>query len=105
MEIGEAVKHVDADVLSAAPDVVSNQIARMCDVLEHQYHDTVFVVIESVFVERLPSLCETVVRSKNVGDNSRSHIGPSATSQGLRSSNVEFIYELTPNFVITSALQ
>ncbi|MBW4079719.1 MAG: hypothetical protein HIU84_14710 [Acidobacteria bacterium] len=28
MEIGEAVKHIDPDVLSAAPDVAWNQIAR-----------------------------------------------------------------------------
>jgi uncharacterized protein with HEPN domain len=71
MEIGEAVKHIDPDILSAAPDVAWNQIARMRDVLVHHYHDTDFAVVESVIVERLPSLREAVVRLKSVGDNSQ----------------------------------
>ena len=69
MEIGEAVKHIDPDVLGAAPEVAWNQIARMRDVLVHHYHDTDFAVVESVIVERLPSLREAVVRLKSVGDN------------------------------------
>ena len=71
MEIGEAVKHVDPDLLSAEPDVAWNQIARMRDVLVHHYHDTDFAVVESVIVERLPSLREAIVRLKNIGDDSQ----------------------------------
>jgi uncharacterized protein with HEPN domain len=69
MEIGEAVKHIDPDILAAEPYVAWNQVARMRDVLVHHYHDTDFAVVESVIVERLPSLREAVVRLKSVGDN------------------------------------
>ena len=69
MEIGEAVKHIDPDLLAAEPDVAWNQIARMRDVPVHHYHDTDFAVVESVIVERLPSLREAVVRLKSIGDN------------------------------------
>ena len=71
MEIGEAVKHVDPDLLAAEPDVSWNQIARMRDILVHYYHDTDFAVVESVIVERLPSLREAVVRLKRIGDDSK----------------------------------
>ena len=60
MEIGEAVKHVDPNLLTAEPDVAWNQIARMRDVLAHHYHDTDFAVVETVIVERLASLLEAV---------------------------------------------
>ena len=69
MEIGEAVKHIDPDLLAAETDVAWNQIARMRDILVLHYHDTDFVVVESVIVERLPSLREAVVRLKSIGDN------------------------------------
>lgn len=35
MEIGEAVKHINPDLLAAEPDIAWNQIARMRDVLVH----------------------------------------------------------------------
>ena len=62
MENGEAVKHIDPDLLGGEPDVAWNQIARMRDVLVHHYHHTDFAVVESVIVERLPPLREAVVR-------------------------------------------
>src|ERR1039458_7927487 len=46
MEIGEAVKHIDATLLDQRPDVEWKQIARMRDVLVHHYHDTDFAVVE-----------------------------------------------------------
>ena len=69
MEIGEAVKHIDPDLIVAETDVAWNQIARMRDILVHHYHDTDFAVVESVIVERLPSLREAVIRLKSIGDN------------------------------------
>ncbi len=69
MEIGEAVKHIDPDLLAAETDVAWNQIARMRDILVHHYHDTDFAVVESVIVERLPPLREAVIRLKSIGDN------------------------------------
>ena len=71
MEIGEAVKHIDPDLIVAETDVAWNQIARMRDILVHHYHDTDFAVVESVIVERLPSLREAVVRLKSIGFNSQ----------------------------------
>ena len=71
MEIGEAVMHIDPDLLAGEPDVAWNQIARMRDALVHHYHDTDFAVVESVIVERLPSLREAVVRLTTTGDNSQ----------------------------------
>ena len=71
MEIGEAVKHVDPKLLAAEPDVAWSQIARMKDVLIHHYHDTDFVVIEAVIVERLPSLREAIIRLRDIEDRSQ----------------------------------
>ncbi len=69
MEIGEAVKHLNPLLLDAAPDIAWNQIARMRDVLVHHYHDTDFAVVESVIVERLPSLREAIVGLKRIADD------------------------------------
>ncbi|MHB1252306.1 MAG: HepT-like ribonuclease domain-containing protein [Acidimicrobiales bacterium] len=51
MEIGEAVKYIDPELLAAETDVAWNQIARMRDILVHHYHDTDFAVVETVIVE------------------------------------------------------
>jgi uncharacterized protein with HEPN domain len=66
MEIGEAVKHIDATLLDQRPDVEWKQIARMRDVLVHHYHDTDFAVVEAVIVERLPALRESVAELKRI---------------------------------------
>jgi uncharacterized protein with HEPN domain len=70
IEIGEAVKCIDPDVRAAAPEAAWSQIVRICDILVHHCHETDFAAVESVIVERLPSLRETVFRLKRVGDNS-----------------------------------
>jgi len=71
MEIGEAVKHIDPQLLAMQPTVEWKQIARMRDVLVHHYHDTDFAVVEAVIKERLPSLREAVDRLKTTeGDAS-----------------------------------
>ena len=41
----------------------------MRDVLVHLYHDTDYAVVESVIVERLPSLRQAIVRLHGVSDN------------------------------------
>jgi uncharacterized protein with HEPN domain len=70
MEIGEAVKHIDPELLATAPDVAWNQIARMRDILVHHYHDTDFAVVEAVIGERLPSLREAVISLRGIDDHS-----------------------------------
>lgn len=66
MEIGEAVKHIDATLLDERPEVEWKQIARMRDVLVHHYHDTDFAVVESVIGERLPLLRKAVAELKRI---------------------------------------
>jgi uncharacterized protein with HEPN domain len=70
MEIGEAVKHLDPELLDAAPDIEWNQIARMRDILVHHYHDTDFAVVEAVIGERLPALRKAVVVLKIMENDS-----------------------------------
>ena len=69
MEIGEAVKHLDPELLVAAPDIAWNQIARMRDILVHHYHDTDFAVVEAVIGERQPPLREVVAVLKGIAAN------------------------------------
>jgi uncharacterized protein with HEPN domain len=69
MEIGEAVKHLDPELLAIAPDIAWNQIARMRDILVHHYHDTDFAVVEAVIGERLPPLREAVAVLKGIAEN------------------------------------
>ena len=56
MIIGEAVKRLDADLISAHPDVVWSDYAGFRDVLIHRYHD---ILLEQVWLfsqEDLPAL-------------------------------------------------
>lgn|GEM_PF-2893355 len=64
MEIGEAVKNIDSDLLESEVEIEWNLIARMRDVLIHHYHDTDFAVVELVIMERLPLLSSAVHRLK-----------------------------------------
>jgi len=66
MEIGEAVKHIDATLLDHRPEVEWKQIARMRDVPVHHYHDTDFGVVEAVIGERLPTLRAAVAELKRI---------------------------------------
>ena len=66
MEIGEAVKHIDAPLLDQRSEVEWKQIARMRDVLVHHYHDTDFAIVEAVISERLPLLRAAVAELKSI---------------------------------------
>lgn len=70
MEIGEAVKHVDPQLLATQPAIAWKQIARMRDVLVHHYHDTDFAIVEAVINERLPSLREAVEKLRRIDSDS-----------------------------------
>jgi uncharacterized protein with HEPN domain len=48
MEIGEAVKGIDPDLLDAAPGVPWKEIARMRDHLAHRYFDTDHAIVQDV---------------------------------------------------------
>lgn len=61
IEIGEAIKHIDLDLLAAVPTVRWRAIARMRDQLAHHYFDTDHAVVEYVVHEELAPLRAGVV--------------------------------------------
>jgi uncharacterized protein with HEPN domain len=61
IEIGEAVKGIDAGVLSAAPEIAWPDIAGMRDRLAHRYFDTSHAIVRSTVEVDLPPL-EAAVR-------------------------------------------
>ena len=56
LEIGEAVKALPAELLSAQPDIPWQQIARMRDHLAHRYFDTAHAILQATVDEDLPAL-------------------------------------------------
>lgn len=62
IEIGEAVKGIDPEVLAGAPDVPWREIARMRDHLAHRYFDTDHAIVQDVVDNDLGPL-EDAVRS------------------------------------------
>lgn len=46
IEIGDAVKNINPDVLATAPEIRWRAIARMRDQLAHHYFDTDHAVVE-----------------------------------------------------------
>jgi uncharacterized protein with HEPN domain len=60
IEIGEAVKGIDPDVLAGAPDVPWKAIARMRDHLTHRYFDTDHAIVQDVVDNDLAPLADAV---------------------------------------------
>jgi len=56
LEIGEAVKALPGDLLSAQPGIPWQQIARMRDHLAHRYFDTAHAILQATVDEDLPAL-------------------------------------------------
>lgn len=56
LEIGEAVKSLPPDVISAEPDIPWSQIARMRDQLAHRYFDTSQAIVAATIEHDLPPL-------------------------------------------------
>jgi uncharacterized protein with HEPN domain len=56
LEIGEAVKALPDELLSAQPDIPWRQIARMRDHLAHRYFDTAHAILQATVDEDLPAL-------------------------------------------------
>ena len=66
IEIGEAVKDIDADLLARAPSVPWREIARMRDHLTHRYLDTQHEIVADVIETDLPSLKASVRQLRQV---------------------------------------
>lgn len=60
IEIGEAVKGIDANLSDDAPDVPWKEIARMRDHLAHRYFDTDHAIVQDVVDNDLGPLLNAV---------------------------------------------
>jgi uncharacterized protein with HEPN domain len=60
LEIGEAVKALPAELLSAEPGIPWSQIARMRDHLAHRYFDTSHAILQATVDHDLPGLERTI---------------------------------------------
>ncbi|MGQ0847057.1 MAG: HepT-like ribonuclease domain-containing protein [Sporichthyaceae bacterium] len=56
MEIGEAVKDIDASVLATQPTIPWRSIAAMRDRLAHRYFDTSHAIVGQTVQDDLPAL-------------------------------------------------
>jgi uncharacterized protein with HEPN domain len=62
LEIGEAVKALPADLLTAEPTIPWTEIARMRDHLAHRYFDTSHAILQATVDKDLPELERAVLR-------------------------------------------
>ena len=62
IEIGEAVKDIDAALLAAEPDIPWRDVAGMRDHLAHRYFDTAHSIVRTTVEEDLPPLVAAAVR-------------------------------------------
>jgi uncharacterized protein with HEPN domain len=62
IEIGEAVKGIDTDLLATEPGIPWAQIAAMRDRLAHRYFDTSRAIVAATVSNDLPELEECLAR-------------------------------------------
>jgi uncharacterized protein with HEPN domain len=62
VEIGEAVKDLDDETRSLAPELPWAEIARMRDMLAHRYFDTTHAIVSATARDDVPRLAEAVRR-------------------------------------------
>jgi len=62
IEIGEAVKDIDAGLLAREPDIPWRDVTGMRDHLAHRYFDTAYSIVEATVREDLPPLIAAVER-------------------------------------------
>lgn len=65
LEIGEAVKSLPPDVISAESDIPWSQIAGMRDHLAHRYFDTSHAIVAATVEHDLPAVAAAVERLRN----------------------------------------
>ncbi len=62
IEIGEAVKAIDPDLLAHEPDIPWIDVAGMRNHLAHRYFDTTHAIVRATITEDLPPLVAAVKR-------------------------------------------
>ena len=72
IEIGEAVKGIDPDLLADEPAIPWNDIAGMRDQLAHRYFDTAHSIVGATVDQDLPALVAAVQRLLENSDSERS---------------------------------
>jgi len=65
MEIGEAVKSIDARILAAEPDVPWVDIAGMRNHLAHRYFDTDHAIVRATIDHDLPPMLASIRRIRS----------------------------------------
>ncbi len=68
IEIGEAVKNIDPDLLATIPSIRWRAISRMRDRLAHHYFDTDHALVEYVVNEELVPLRAAAVTLAEIAD-------------------------------------
>lgn len=69
IEIGEAVKMINSDLLAQEPDIPWIDVAGMRDHLAHRYFDTAHSIVQSTVTEDLPPLIAAVHRLSAKADS------------------------------------
>jgi uncharacterized protein with HEPN domain len=62
IEIGEAVKGIESEVLDREPSIPWSDVAGMRDYLTHRYFDTDHAIVVATVMRDLPPLVEAVLR-------------------------------------------
>lgn len=62
IEIGEAVKDIDPELLATEPDIPWRDVAGMRDHLAHRYFDTAHSIVQATVEEDLPPLVTAAER-------------------------------------------
>lgn len=62
IEIGEAVKDIDPDLLDTEPDIPWRDVAGMRDHLAHRYFDTAHSIVQATVEADLPQLVAAAER-------------------------------------------
>lgn len=62
IEIGEAVKDIDPELLANEPDIPWRDVAGMRDHLAHRYFDTAHAILQATVEEDLPPLVTAAER-------------------------------------------
>ena len=68
IEIGEAVKDIDPDMLDSEPAVPWQDVAGMRDYLAHRYFDTDHAIVAATVNHDLPPLIVAVERLRKLAD-------------------------------------
>jgi uncharacterized protein with HEPN domain len=70
IEIGEAVKDIDPDVLASEPEIPWRDVAGMRDHLAHRYFDTAHSIVQATVDRDLPPLLAAARRLRGTSASS-----------------------------------